>query len=493
MAVKKDNGASQPRYGINVEYDVYVKMRDGVRLCVDIYRPDAKGRFPALLGVSPLGKRVQVRLYDTSIIAEAGDPNYIVPKGYGHIVADVRGSGKSEGEMQTFNSKQEQEDNYDLVEWIAQQSWCDSNIGMVGISYFAVSQMLVAALQPPHLKAILAYDSPGDWYREGIYDGGIFSEFLFQIYRRNIAVKNAVSVMVKNTPPEELERLVKEKENDTDINIDSRYVNVLENPGSNPFAFDYLLNPTDGPFYWERSPYTKYDKIKIPVYCGSGWYGYPISHLAGAFRNYAGLNVPKKLIISGPLFRGLEHPLAFSWREYHELLMRWYDYWLKGIDTGIMDEPPIKLFVMGVNKWRYENEWPLARTKWTKFYLRSMGRLSDEPETRVDDPDCFVQMPRNMTNVIQSLKYTTVPFVEPVEVTGPIALYIYASIDQENTNWIAILKDIAPDGSERELTRGWLKASHRAIDPGKSKPWSPYHIHINPEPVKPGKIYEYAI
>jgi len=483
---------SQPIYQIKSEYDVYVKMRDGVRLCVDVYRPAAEGRFPALLGMSAFGKTIQVRHWDKSINAEAGDPNYLVPRGYAHVVADVRGSCQSEGELHCIHSKQEQEDGYDLVEWIAQQPWCDGNVGMVGPSYYGLMQMLVAGQQPPHLKAIFAYDSPGDWYREGAYEGGILSDFFINVASK-YPIRKFVPAVERENSPETLDRIIKERENDPEIKFNSRFLNILKNRWLNPVFFDLLMHPTDGPFYWERSPYTKYDKIKIPVYTGSGWYGYTITHLTGAFRNYAGVKGPKKMIISGPYFRGIDHPFALSWREYHDLLIRWYDYWLKGIDTKIMDEPPIKIFVMGVNQFRYENEWPLARTAWTKLYLRPMGRLSDQPETVMDEPHCFVQMPPRMTNVMQSLKYTSPPLAQPIEVTGPIALYLYASIDQEDTNWIAALKDVYPDGSTVELTRGWLKASHRALDPEKSKPWLPYHTHVNPEPVKPGKIYEYAI
>jgi predicted acyl esterase len=492
MANKKRETGSQPIHEVRTEYDVYVKMRDGTRVCIDLYRPDAEGKFPALLGMSAYGKRVQVRLWDKTIVGEAGDPDYIVPRGYAHIVADVRGSGKSEGEFLSVHSKKEQEDGYDLIEWIAKQPWCDGNVGMVGPSYFAISQLLVAGQQPPHLKAIFAYDSPGDWYREGAYEGGCLSDF-FYFVTSDFSRRNFVSATERDNTPEELERRIKEREKDPDIQIKSSYLNLLENPQMNPVFFDMLMNPTDGPYWKERSPCTNYDKIKIPVYCGSGWYGHTITHLTGAFRNYAGVKGPKKMIISGPYFRGQEHPLALSWREYHELMIRWYDHWFKNKDTGIMDEPPIKIFVMGVNKYRYENEWPLKRTNWRKLFLRANGTLSAQPETTFEEPHCFVQIPPTLIKDIQSLEYTTPPLAEPVEVTGPLALCLHAAIDQDDTNWIAVLKDISPDGSERELTRGWLKASHRALDAAKSTPWLPYHTHVNPEPVKPGVIYEYAV
>src|SRR5512139_3828647 len=169
---KKERAGSQPIYRVKVERDVYIKMRDGVPLCIDIYRPDADGKFPGLLAMGPYGKTTQVRLYDPSIVAEAGDPNYIVPRGYAHVVADIRGAGKSEGEMRCFHSQQEQEDGYDLVEWIAQQPWCDGNVGMVGYSYYGEVQLAIAIQQPPHLKAIYATGVWADMYRMA-YPGGI--------------------------------------------------------------------------------------------------------------------------------------------------------------------------------------------------------------------------------------------------------------------------------------------------------------------------------
>jgi putative CocE/NonD family hydrolase len=206
-------------------------------------------------------------------------------------------------------------------------------------------------------------------------------------------------------------------------------------------------------------------------------------------------------------------------RPFHELhheILRWYDYWLKDIDTGIMNEPPVKIWVMGANKWLYAEDWPLPETKWIKFYLRSWERLSlDPPKSssfeEQEAPDAFVQMPPTQTRTIQKLRYMTAPLPEDRLVIGPSALYLYASIDQEDTNWIVILKDVGPDVSvrtaregerevptnisERELTRGWLKASHRAIDPKRSKPWKPWHPLTRKawKPVKPREINEYAI
>ena len=482
---------SQPIYTILKETDIRAPMRDGANLVVNIFRPASDGKFPALVALSPYGKEMQSAVppqpppmsFMGAGTMEAGNTEYIVPRGYAHVVGDVRGTGKSEGKYIGMFSKQEAQDGYDLIEWVAKQPWCDGNVGMIGISYFGYIQKIVANEQPPHLKAIFPFDSPGDWYRDAVYHGGVLDTFLWMLWRL-IAANNGVSAAQENENPGEFNRLLEETRKNPDIKQYPWLYMTLEAPKSNPHFFDHMLYPLDGPFYRERS--VQYDRIRIPTYCGSHWTSYSYWHLPGAFRDYLGIDAPKKLLIA-PVF--LERP----WHEFHDIVIRWFDHWLKGINTGIMDEPPIKIWVRGANTWRDEYEWPLERTKWTKLYLNSWERLSEVPESFYNDPDCFVQQPPTMTSTIQSLKYLTPPFSDDVEVTGPIALYLYAAIDQKDTNWIITIKDRGESGAEVELTRGWLKASHRAIDESVSKPWQPYHPHLKSEPVIPGEIYEYSI
>ncbi len=486
---------SQPVYKIKEKKNVYAPMRDGVRLAVDIFRPEAKGKFPALLALSPYGKDIQHAIppqgpgsfYSFGSL-EAGDTNYIVPRGYAHIIGDIRGTGKSEGKYKCMFSKQEAEDGYDLVEWIARQPWCDGNVGMIGISYYATEQLIVATEQPPHLKAIFPFDAPGDFYRDSNYHGGVLNAFNWLLWRQ-VAIRDFALVSPEEMSPKEFDAALEKAKSNKDLLMYSWIYQTLETPPMQPHFFDILMHPYDGPFWQERSSCARYDKIKIPAYCGSGWWAYCMWHLTGAFRNYLGINAPKKMLIGPQAF--LERPF----HQYHDTIIKWYDYWLKGIDTGIMDEPPIKLYVMGIDQWRHENEWPLARTRWTKYFLRSWERLSTEPETFYPEPDCFVQQPPIMTSKIQFLSYLTPPLAEDVEVTGPIALYLYAAIDQDDTNWVISFKDVDEHGSERLLTAGWLKASHRALDECDSKPWQPYHPHTEEsiEKIEPGKIYEYAI
>ena len=287
--------------------------------------------------------------------------------------------------------------------------------------------------------------------------------------------------------------------------------NILTQKGQQmPDIFNALINPFD---VAENTAVTEanFKKIKIPAYLGSGWYAYSYKqHLQGAQVYWRNVKVPKKLLFAGQAH--LERP----YHSFHNEVLRWYDYWFKKIDTGIMDEPPVRYWLMGANQWRTATDWPVPETKWTKYYLHSWERLRKEPflsnaHDSYSEPDGFLQMPPLQTNTIQKLRYMTEPLAEDTVVAGPISLVLYAAIDQADTNWIVILKDVGPDVSsqtaregetrvpanlpERELTRGWLKASYRALDRRKSKPWKPWHLLTRQasQKVKPGEINEYKI
>lgn len=485
---------SQPKYGVKVEKSIYVKMRDGVRLATDIYRPDSEGKFPALLGMSPYGKEMQklpiedfptdTKLGNAGI--EAGNSEYFVSRGYVHILADCRGTGDSEGVYGNTSNK-EYEDGYDLVEWIAQQPWCSGNVGMIGMSYPAMIQLGVAALNPPHLKAIFPHDALTDVYRHNTYHGGILDIGFLQHWWPIVLAK---TVEPPDIPPAELKKLVENLKNDEDIRGFPYAYIALTHPQKDPNLFNTLVHPYDGPYYWERSAYTKFSRIKIPAYMISRWTAWSV-HLAGAFSAYHEINAPKKMMITIP-----ESGVGFSrpWHENHDIAVRWYDHWLKGIDTGIMEEPPIRILVQGINQFRYENEWPLSRTKWTKFYLKENGMLGKESPSADEKRDNFSNKPwLKPREEVPSLKYTTASFSEDIEVTGPSALYLYAAIDTEDTNWFVEIRDVDSSGSDKLVSMGWLKASHREIDKNKSLEYQPFHPHQRSILVKPGEVSEYAI
>jgi predicted acyl esterase len=304
-----------------------------------------------------------------------------------------------------------------------------------------------------------------------------------------VVMRNRTSFMVKELPKEELERRVKERMMDPAIKNYPTYDQILKYPQFSPIWFDFIMNPCDGPFYSEGKASRRFEKIKIPAHFGAQWgRGWVVDGTINGFLEVKG---PKKLVLrSAPPMQ--ERPF----HQFHDEIVRWYDHWLKGIDTGIMDEPPIKIFLHGVNEWRYEHEWPLARTKWTKFYLRSRHRLLTEPEPFDADsvpPDGFYQAPLTVTNNVLSVSYRIPSLLEDTEVTGPCALYLYATIDTDDTQWIVRIFDVDPQGNKFQLTTGWLKASHNELDESKSKPWAPHHPHTRSVPIKIGEMNKYAI
>jgi len=504
-SMKKENeslskGTFQ-EYTVKREKDVRVRMRDGVHLAVDIYRPDTPGKFPALLAMSPYGKELMemVRwlpssartepLWDGCI--EAGDIDYLVSHGYAHMIVDCRGTGASEGVF-GFHAA-DNPDNYDLVEWLAVQPWCNGNVGTVGVSWFGANSMNAAIAAPPHLKAVFPQEFGTDLYRHVFYHGGILCLFFLYLYygiegdsgwALSAASRQAFYQALQDP---NVKHAIRERLKDPDIRNYPNLYHLLNYPEKCPFFVFNMLNPFDGPFYQGYTFYKLFDRIRCPVYLVGNWENE--IYTWGTFQAWEGIqSVPKKMMVTPAGF------LRRPYQEYHEEMLRWYDYHLKGIDTGIMDEPPIKLFIMGSNEWRFENEWPLARTNWKKFYLRDHGRLTTQPERLpTAAPDGFVQTPVTVTSKIESLSYRTDPLAKDVEITGPIALYLYASIDQDDTHWFIRFNDVDPSGKRVPLSRGYLKASHRGLDEAQSKPWQPYHPHTKAEPVKPGEIYEYAI
>lgn len=508
-----------PTYAkIIAETDVTVPMRDGVNLSIDIYRPESSDRFPALLAFSIYNKDLQGPDVAKALppqpawsslwagLLEAGDTKFLVSRGYVHIIGSPRGVGKSDsGGSRLF-------DSYDLIEWIAQQPWCDGNVGMVGISGFGAEQFHVARQNPPHLKAIFPLDPRGAYgtmgsFREE-YPGGVLHLFRYLIM--HFAALHGSKGKPGQLPPEK-EAQWQEAMNNPDYKMYPHIYNVLTQKGQHmPPYFQLLIDPYDNEAVVEEAE-NSFENIKVPTYTGSGWYAYTYkTHLNGAQNYFEKITAPKKLMFVGPAH--LDRPF----HSLHSEILRWHDHWLKNIDTGIMKEPPVRYWVMGANEWRSGTDWPLQETQWTKFYLNSWERLSPAPfvPSSADDdlpPDAFVQMPPTLTTSVQKLRYLSDPMPADVLVAGPAVLNLFAEIDQDDTNWFVTLKDVGPDVSirsvregerelprdlpEREVTRGWLKASHRAIDQKRSKPWRPWHplTRKAQKKVAPGEVIEYAI
>ncbi|GAQ25818.1 CocE/NonD family hydrolase [Tepidanaerobacter syntrophicus] len=488
---------SKPIYKVQKIEDVWLTLRDGTRLCTDIYVPVGAKACPALLAWSAYGKTIQgikrgaippeSLLFDHSL--EAGDIDYFVSRGYVYVIPDPRGIGKSEGVFYGVYNPQEQEDIYDVIEWIAAQSWCDSNVGMIGYSYFGIIQILAAAKQPPHLKCIMPCSFVDDYYQHGYY-GGVGSTYM-SIYWELCPSNKPMPWSIKMYGEEKVRQMMTERLKDPDIAVNSYFTKILTTwpPTYHTFFLDYLLHPLDGEYWRQRSANQIYEKVKVPVYLHCAWS--PMGRWSAPIfsaMNDKRLNCPKRLgVLEG--YDGLELP----YRALNEECLRWYDMWLKGIDTGIMDEPLYKISIINSSV-RYEHEWPLARTQWKKLYLRSFGRLrwDSEPDSNLP-PDGFTHLPPSVSTEVNKLTYRTSPFPHQKEFTGPIELHLFASIDTTDANFIVNLYDVLPDGSRMPLPRyGALRASH-PLNVEKSTIGSPVHNNSVSIPVKPGEINEYVI
>jgi uncharacterized protein len=508
-----------PEYdGFIEQRDIRVAMRDGVHLSVDVYRPDTTRKLPALLAFAIYNKDLQGPDIAEALTPqpawsavwtgwlEAGDTRFLTSRGYVHVIGAPRAIGKSEG------GGSREFDSYDLIEWIARQPWCDGKVGMVGISGFGAEQFHVARQQPPSLKAIFPFDPRGAYgtlgsFREE-YPGGVLHLFRYLLSGSLVAHQSRGQ---PGTLSPGREALWREAMSNPDFKIYPHLYNILTLKGQHlPAIFDLLIDPYDKEETLEKAE-SDFKKISVPAYTGSGWYAYGYkTHLNGAQNWFRNIDVPKKIALAGPAH--LERPF----HSFHREILRWYDHWLKGIDTGIMSEPPVKYWVMGANEWRYGDDWPLPQTQWTKLYLFSRGRLRPEPflPASVDGrlaPDAFVQMPITQTNEVQRLRYMSEPLPADTLIAGPMVLNLFAAIDADDTNWIVVLSDVGPDVSvrtaregerdvprrlpEREITRGWLKASMRETDPKRSKPWKPWHrlTRAARKPVVRGEVTQYAI
>ncbi|MFE1321384.1 CocE/NonD family hydrolase [Kitasatospora phosalacinea] len=491
---------------IAVRKDLRVPMRDGVHLAADAYHAPDDAPRPALIAMSAYGKELQALalttppqrrpspMWDGCI--EAGDIARVVREGYVHVIGDVRGTGDSEGTMiGNYNAGgvPQGRDLYDVVEWVAAQPWCDGNVGMIGISYFGSMQVLAAAERPPHLKAVFVSGGHFDFY-ETTYHGGVMW-FMPRAAREGrggdsgIAHTDVKSRMIEQHSPEELNRLVEQRLADPDVAAWPNLVHVLKYPKNREFWFDIVMNHLDGPWYEERNPVNLAANIDIPVYLqidqGRGW------TVDGHIELFDVLKGPKKLDI------GSYPPMqSRPWIEEHDTMFRWYEYWLKGVDNGIMDEPAVRVFVEGTRETVTGAQWPPKPVAHAPLYLRPRHKLSAEPERMGGEhaaPDGFYQAPLTVTDTVQTVSWRTEPFEAPTELIGTGAAHLYVEIDQPDTNLILRLWDETPSGARQLLTSGYLKASHRELDAERTTEGNPYHPHTRAVPVEPGAVEEYVL
>lgn len=489
-----------------VEKDVMIPMRDGVKVAVDVYSPVGEDvPRTVILNWGEWGKDAQdivawmkdyPQLYWDSPFwngsIEGGDFSYTTAYGYIHIIAEPRGLGNSGGMNCGDETLHSPEDIYDAVEWIAQQPWCDGNVVMFGPSSYSRAQLKAGQMPAPHLRCICPTEAPEPMAGEDFC--GIFDPLLYNIHSGKHAFDQLPPTsytdpggtpfpraMMENDP-ETYQRLYDEVLNDPDIHYSLKFYPEVRYPRSSPTLLDdliYMKHPTPRD--------SGLDKISVPMYIGTGWNNrlYEWGTFE-AFNRCSLTDDQKKLIVYPPMFPA--RPSAW----YHDEAIRWFDYWVKGEDNGMKEEPQVKLFVMGVNKWKFENEWPIARTQWTKFYLQPGGGLSTEaPEA--GQTESFTQPAPYIDPKVYCLRYTTEAFEQDMEIIGNAALHFDAALDIDDTNWMVDLVDIAPDGSRQLLSSGALKAKFRALNEEKSTDYRPVHPRQEPVPIVPGEVNRYDI
>ena len=476
--------STHPAYAVVVEKDVDVPMRDGVRLKADVFRPQDGGKFPAILNLGPYQKDKLWVVPNTLeeppnewMNWETINPNGWVPRGYAAVRIDARGSGKSPGQYEPW-SLAEAVDFYDAIEWAAAQRWCNGKIGLLGISYFAINQWFVANLRPPSLKAIIPWEGFADLYRDALYHGGILSLFMTNWYTAHL-----------------LHHL-----------LGRAAQHVADGWQLNTLHF-WLHNSLDSGAL--RGSQAQWDKIDVPMFSVGNWSGMGL-HLRGNTEAFMRAPTPHKKL---RIHLG-SHVHPFYTEDGRRDQIRFFDYWLKGIDNGVMAEPPVKLAIRkGADafEWRSEREWPLARTRWTKFYLD----LSQAPEQRAGVTGTLAAAkPARMEShsyAVSSLgtmgstsaassqvmgggikpgmgtSLETPPLAADTEITGPLAAVLWVSSSSEDMDLFLTLRNFAPDGSEVMETgqqgspvpvaKGWLRVSDRELDPELSRPYRPYHRH----------------
>ena len=515
--------ADEP-HTLKLETDVPVPMRDGTLLFADVYRPDAPGRFPVILQRTPYN-RAERRT------GPVVDPVFMAQRGYAVVIQDVRGRHSSQGEFRPFH--QERADGFDTVQWCAAQPWSGGKVGTYGSSYVGATQWLAAAEAPPALVC-MAPAITTDGYHEGwTYQGGALQLWFVGSWTlQALTLANLPNIARRATvPPGTLEHLVEA--------IDGLPASLAGTPLTElphldetlaPYFFEWLRHPADDDYWRAVRVADAHAEITAPALNIAGWFDI---FLGGTIRNFLGMRArgaskeareDQRLVIgpwahtslaasmTGTQYYGLGATvLGMDLMAEH---LRWYDHWLKGADNGVEDDPPVRIFVMGDNVWRAEQEWPPARVEYVDYFLHSGskanslhgdGTLSPEPPGETEPPDRFDYDPRDPVPTqggalccvpvllpggpmdqreaeerADVLCYSTPPLERDTEVTGPLIVTLFAATDAPDTDFTAKLVDVREDGLALGLADGIIRARYRE---GRARA----------VPITPGQVHEYVI
>ncbi len=486
--------ASDIRDGMKIDWDYPIEMDDGLTMQADIFRPETDGQYPVILTYGPYAKGLSFqegypsawdRMAELHPDVTAGstnkyqawelaDPEKWVPDGYICLRVDSRGCGSSPGFVDCF-SPRETKDFYDCIEWAGVQPWSNGKVGLNGISYYGINQWHVASLQPPHLAAMCIWEGAADWYRDMTHHGGILSTFWDNWY--DMQVKTVQYGLGDNGP----KSVVTGRNACGDVTMTEEELAAERSD----FGDEILAHPLDDSYHEDRSPI--WEKVVTPLLSAGNWGGQGL-HPRGNFEGFVRAAAKEKWLE----VHGIEH-----WTEFYtdygvQLQKRFFDHFLKNEQQGWENQAKVQLQVRHPDRFelRMEEDWPIPRTQWTKFYLDfAAASLSETPQESAHQVS-FEAMADGLT-------FRSAPLDQAMEITGPSALKIALSSTTADADVFVILQVFAPDGKEvvfqgaidphTPIGQGWLRASHRKLDEKLSEPYRPYHTHDEVQPLEPGE------
>jgi uncharacterized protein len=487
---------------MQIDWDVGIRMDDGIVLRADVFRPAREGSYPVLLSYGPYAKGLafqdgypsawQKMVADHPDVPhgssnlyqnwEVVDPEKWVPDGYVCVRVDSRGCGRSPGYVDHF-SPRETRDFHDCIEWAAVQPWCNGKVGLSGVSYFGINQWQVAGLQPPHLAAMCIWEGAADWYRDMTHHGGILSTFWANWY----------DMQVKTVQYGLGERGPRNRANPSlPVCGDETLSDAQLAANRCSFGDDILAHPLDDAYHRERS--AQWDRITVPFLSAGNWGGQGL-HLRGNSEAFMRAASKQKWLE----MHGLEHWTHFYTDYGVSIQKRFFGHFLKGERTGWDEEPPVRLQVRHVDRFeeRGEREWPIARTQWTKLHLSSDSRLA----VSAANPSTASTLSFDAQG--DGLTFLSEPLPEATEITGPLAAKLWVSSSTTDADLFLVFRVFTSDLREvtfagaidphTPVAQGWLRASHRELDPKLSREGRPYHTHAREQKLTPGAPVELDI
>jgi len=488
------------RDGMRIDWDVPVTMDDGLVLRADVFRPVKDGKFPVILSYGPYAKNLafqdgypsawqrmaekhpDVTAGSTNLYQswEVVDPEKWVPHDYACMRVDSRGAGCSPGFIDHF-SPRETKDFYDCIEWAGVQPWSNGKVGLNGISYYGINQWHVASLQPPHLAAMCIWEGAADWYRDMTHHGGILSTFW----------ENWYDMQVKTVQYGAGERGKRSRVHGELVCGPEILPEDALAKNRTDFGAEIASHPLDDDYHKARSP--KWDKVITPLFSAANWGGQGL-HPRGNFEGFVRAASKQKWLEA----HGIEHWTHFYTDYGREQQLRFFDRFLHGKKGGWAKQPNVLLQVRHIDKFvpRDENEWPLKRTRWTRFFL---------------DPSAMTLTPKKPSGSAQlkfdamgdGLVFLTPPLAKETEITGPSAVKLFASSSTQDADLFVVLRVFTGDLKEivfqgaidphTPVAQGWLRASHRKLDKKLSKLYRPYHTHDEKQPLKKRQVAELDI